>query len=149
MSLVDRINNDLKEAMKAKDKDKLMALRAIKSALLMAQTEKGATGDISEDAELRILQKQLKQRRESAELYKTQGRDDLYEKELAEAAIIEQYMPQMMSPEELKAAIASIIADLGASGMQDMGRVMGVASKQLAGKAEGRDISTVVKQLLA
>lgn len=149
MSLVDRINNDLKEAMKAKDKDKLMALRAIKSALLMAQTEKGATGDISEDAELRILQKQLKQRRESAELYKTQGRDDLYEKEAAEAAIIEQYMPQMMSPEELKAAIASIIADLGASGMQDMGRVMGVASKQLAGKAEGRDISTVVKQLLA
>ena len=148
MSLTDQINNDLKEAMKAKDKETLTALRAIKSQLLLAATDKGG-GESSEDAGIKMLQKLVKQRKESAELYKTQGRNDLAEPELAEAAIIEKYLPKQLSAEELKPIIQAIIEKVGAAGPQDMGKVMGAASKELGGKADGKTISTLVKQLLS
>ncbi len=149
MSLTEKINSDLKEAMKAKDKDKLMALRAIKSALLLANTAQGASDDVSESEELKILQKQLKQRKDAAATFKEQGRDDLYEKEMLEAGFIQAYLPEMLEGEELEKAVKNIVDELGATNMQDMGRVMGAASKQLAGKAEGKAISDVVKKLLA
>jgi len=148
MSLTDQINNDLKEAMKAKDKETLTALRAIKSQLLLAATDKGG-GESSEDAGIKMLQKLVKQRKESAELYKTQGRNDLADPELAEAAIIEKYLPKQLSAEELKPILQDIIEKVGATGPQDMGKVMGMASKELGGKADGKTISTLVKQLLS
>lgn len=148
MSLVEQINNDLKEAMKAKAKDKLMALRAIKSALLLAQTATGS-GEVDDAAGMKILQKQLKQRKDAAAMYKEQGRDDLYAVEMTEAGFIEAYLPEMMSEEEITVAVKAIIEKTGASSMKEMGKVMGVASKELAGKAEGKVISQVVKQLLA
>ncbi len=148
MSLTDKINNDLKEAMKAKDTTILTALRAIKSQLLLAATEKGG-GESTEEAEIKMLQKQVKQRKESAELYKSQGRADLAEAELAEAAIIEKYLPKQLSEDELKPIVKAIIEKVGASGPQDMGKVMGAASKELAGQADGKTISAVVKQLLS
>lgn len=148
MSLTDQINNDLKEAMKAKDKETLTALRAIKSQLLLAATDKGG-GESSEDAGIKMLQKLVKQRKESAELYKTQGRNDLADPELAEAAIIEKYLPKQLSAEELKPIIQAIIEKVGSAGPQDMGKVMGAASKELGGKADGKTISTLVKQLLS
>jgi len=148
MSLTDQINNDLKEAMKAKDKETLTALRAIKSQLLLAATDKGG-GESSEDAGIKMLQKLVKQRKESAELYKTQGRNDLADPELAEAAIIEKYLPKQLSEDELKPILQAIMEKVGASGPQDMGKVMGAASKELGGKADGKTISTLVKQLLS
>lgn len=148
MSLQDQINNDIKEAMKAKDTVKLTALRAVKSQLLLAATEKGADGETSEEAGMKMLQKLVKQRKDSAALYVEQGRQDLADPELAEAAIIEKYLPEQMSEEELKPILQGIIDQVGASGPQDMGKVMGMASKQLAGKADGKTISTVVKSLL-
>jgi len=148
MSLTDQINNDLKTAMKAKDTVGLTALRAIKSQLLLAATEKGAGGS-SDEAAIKMLQKLVKQRKESAELYQTQGRNDLADPELAEAAIIEKYLPQQLSADELKPIIQAIIDKVGASGPQDMGKVMGAASKELGGKADGKTISTLVKQLLS
>lgn len=148
MSLTDQINNDLKEAMKAKDTTTLTALRAIKSQLLLAATEKGG-GESTEEAEIKMLQKQVKQRKESAELYKTQGREDLAEAELAEASIIEKYLPKQLSEDELKPIIQTIIENVGAAGPQDMGKVMGAASKELAGQADGKTISSVVRQLLS
>ena len=148
MSLQDQINNDIKEAMKAKDTVRLSALRAVKSQLLLAATESGASGEASQEAGIKMLQKQVKQRKDSAALYKEQGRDDLAEPELAEAAIIEKYLPAQLSEEELKPILQGIIDQIGASGPQDMGKVMGMASKQLAGKADGKTISTVVKSLL-
>ena len=148
MSLTDQINNDLKEAMKAKDKETLTALRAIKSQLLLAATDKGG-GESSEEAGIKMLQKLVKQRKESAELYKTQGRNDLAEPELAEAAIIEKYLPKQLSAEELKPILQAIIDKVGAAGPQDMGKVMGAASKELGGKADGKTISTVVRGLLS
>lgn len=148
MSLTDQINNDLKEAMKAKDTTTLTALRAIKSQLLLAATEKGG-GESTEEAEIKMLQKQVKQRKESAELYKTQGREDLAEAELAEASIIEKYLPKQLSEDQLKPIIQSIIEKVGAAGPQDMGKVMGAASKELAGQADGKTISAVVRQLLS
>lgn len=148
MSLTDQINNDLKEAMKAKDTTKLTALRAIKSQLLLAATDKGG-GETDEQAGVNMLQKQVKQRKESAELYKTQGREDLAEAELAEAAIIEKYLPKQLSEDELKPILQAIIEKVGAAGPQDMGKVMGAASKELAGKADGKTISAVVRQLLS
>lgn len=148
MSLTDQINNDLKEAMKAKDTTTLTALRAIKSQLLLAATEKGG-GESTEEAEIKMLQKQVKQRKESAELYKTQGREDLAEAELAEASIIEKYLPKQLSEDELKPIIQAIIEKVGAAGPQDMGKVMGAASKELAGQADGKTISAVVRQLLS
>ena len=148
MSLTDQINNDLKTAMKAKDTTTLTALRAIKSQLLLAATGKGG-GETSDEAGIKMLQKLVKQRKESAELYKNQGREDLAEAELAEAAIIERYLPKQLSEDELKPIIQAIIDRVGASGMQDMGKVMGAASQELAGKADGKTISTVVKGLLS
>ncbi|MBP9152850.1 MAG: GatB/YqeY domain-containing protein [Flavobacteriales bacterium] len=149
MNLTDQINTDLKEAMKAKDTLKLTALRAIKSQLLLAATEKGADGGSSDEAGIKMLQKLVKQRKESAELYLGQGRNDLADPELAEAAIIEKYLPKQLTEDELKPILQAIIAKVGASGPQDMGKVMGAASQELAGKADGKTISSVVKSLLS
>jgi hypothetical protein len=148
MSLTDQINNDLKEAMKAKDTIRLTALRSIKSQLLLAATEKGADAESSGEAGIKMLQKLVKQRKESAELYKSQGREDLAAPELAEAAIIEKYLPAQLTEDELKPILQAIVEKVGASGPQDMGKVMGMASKELAGKADGKTISTIVRQLL-
>ena len=149
MSLTDKINNEIKEAMKAKNQERLKALRAVKSALLLAQSEKGADGQVGEETEVKILQKQVKQRKESAQVYQEQGRDDLAEPELKEAAIIEEFLPKMMSEDELRPVIKEIIEQSGASGMQDMGKVMGAATKQLAGKADNKLVSQIVREMLA
>jgi len=149
MSLFDQINDDIKKAMLAKEKEKLEALRSIKAAFLVAKTEKGASDVLSEDAEIKIIQKLVKQRKDAAEVYKANNREELYAKEAAEAQIIEQYLPAQMSDDEVSKAINAIIAQVGAKGPQDMGKVMGVASKQLSGKAEGKVISLKVKELLA
>ncbi len=147
MSLVERINNDIKEAMKAKDKVKLDAIRNVKSQILLAQTEKGASAELSEDAEIKIIQKLVKQRKESAEIYKNQGRDDLYQVEVQELSFLEVYLPQQLSNEELTAFIKDVIAKIGATSIKDLGKVMG-ATKQLAGKADGRLIADKVKEEL-
>jgi hypothetical protein len=148
MSLSEKLAEDLKEAMKAKDQTALMALRAIKSALLLARTAEGAGGEVSEAEELKMLQKQVKQRRDAEAIYRQQGRADLADKELAEIAIIERYLPAAMSEADLRTALQGIIAQLGATSAADMGKVMGAANKELAGKAEGRAISAMVKELL-
>lgn len=148
MNLFDQISNDIKEAMLAKDKIRLEALRGIKKEFLEAKTAKGSDGELSDETAVRILQKMVKQRKDSAEIYKNQNRPELAEKELAEAAVIEAYLPKQMSPEELEAEIKSIIAETKASSAKDMGKVMGIATKKLAGKAEGRIISETVKRLL-
>jgi|SRR6056297_1097038 len=148
MSLQNQIDQDIKKAMLAKEKDKLVALRAIKSALLLAKTEK-SSAELSEDDETKLLQKLIKQRKESAEIYQKQGRNDLADKELSEAKIIKNYLPEQMSDEELTSSIKVIIDEVGASTMADMGKVMGVATKKLAGKAEGKAIADKVKVLLA
>lgn len=139
----------MKEAMKAKDTTSLEALRAIKSAILLAQTEQGASGELSSDEEIKILQKLVKQRKDSALLYQQQNRTDLAEPELAQAAVIEQFLPEQLGMEEIREIVSSIITQLGATGMQDMGKVMGLASKEMAGKADGKTISNIVKDLLA
>jgi len=148
MNLTDQINNDLKEAMKAKDKVKLESLRAVKTALLMAATEKGA-GDSSEEAELKMLQKLVKQRKDAADIYKQEGRDDLAQPELDQVAIIEAYLPEQMSEEEVKAEVEKAIAIAGATSMADMGKVMGMVNKKLAGKADGKMIAQHVKSALS
>ena len=148
MRLQTKIMTALKEAMKSKDKVALEALRAIKLALLLAQTS-GGDKVINKAEELKILQRLVKQRKESAAIYVEQGRQDLAEPELAQVKIIAQFLPEQMSPEALKKVISDIIQQTGATTMKDMGRVMGIASKQLAGKADGKAISTIVKQLLA
>lgn len=148
MSLKEQIEADIKKAMLAKEKDTLRALRGIKSALLLAETEKGADGTISSEKEIAILMKAAKQRKDSADIYNQQGRSDLAEIELTEVKIIEKYLPQQMDEEELREAISKIISKIGASGPSDMGKVMGVATKELAGKSDGKSISTVVKSLL-
>lgn len=149
MDLFDVISNDIKEAMKAKDKVALEALRNIKKYFLEAKTAPGANDTLSDDAALKIMQKLVKQGKDSAALYKEQGRDELANEELAQVAVIEKYLPKQMSNEELEAALKEIIANVGAVGPQDMGKVMGVATKALAGKAEGRAISAKVKELLS
>lgn len=148
MALVDRINDDIKEAMRAKDQVRLTSLRAVKSQLLLAATEKGASGDVSDEAGIKLLQKLVKQRKESADIFTQQGRPELAANEMAEAAVIEAYLPKQLTEDELRPIIQNIMAQVGATGPQDMGKVMGAASKQLAGQAEGRLISAVVKQLL-
>ncbi|MCF8257781.1 MAG: GatB/YqeY domain-containing protein [Flavobacteriales bacterium] len=148
MTLTDRINNDIKEAMKAKHAAKLTALRAIKAQLLLAATAQGSSGGTSDEEGIKMLQKQVKQRKESAEVYVQQGRQDLADPELAEAAFIEEYLPKQLTEDELKPLIAAIISRMGAAGPQDLGKVMGAASKELAGKADGKTISGVVKALL-
>lgn len=149
MSLKERVEADIKKAMLEKNKDDLRALRAIKSMILLAQTEKGASDQLSTDTEIKILQKAVKQRTDSMVLYREQKRDDLADAEQAEIEVIKRYMPQQMSQEELTAAIKGIIQTTGANSMKDMGKVMGIASKELAGKADGKAISEVVKQLLS
>ena len=149
MELEKLINNDLKDAMRAKDKRKLEALRAIKSALLLAKTGKDvADGEIPESVELKLLQKLVKQRKESALLYREQNRPELAEEEEYQSAIIEKYLPEQMSEEEIAEVVKTIVQQTGASSMKDMGRVMGMASKQLSGKADNKLISTIVKGLL-
>ena len=149
MSLKQQIDQDIKAAMLAKKKDELTALRGIKSAILLAETEKGASDELASDTEMKLLTKAAKQRKESAELYQKEGRQDLAEKELFEYGIISRYLPKQLSDEELKAELEKIITQVGATGPQDMGKVMGVATKQLAGKADGKKISGVVKSILA
>jgi len=149
MSLEQTINSDIKTAMLAKDKKKLEALRAIKSAILLAKTDKGSSGDIDEDVEMKILQKLVKQRKDSAELYKTQGRNDLYEEEKFQLSVIEKYLPDQMSEDDVKKHVSGIISETGASSMKDMGKVMGMASKKLAGKADNKLIAAIVKELLS
>jgi uncharacterized protein YqeY len=149
MELFDIISNDIKEAMKAKDKVKLETLRNVKKYFLEAKTAPGANDTLTDDAALKIMQKLVKQGKDSAALYTQQGRADLAEAELAQVNVIESYLPAQMSEEELEAALRAIIAQVGAAGPQDMGKVMGIATKQLAGKAEGRTISAKVKALLA
>ncbi len=148
MSLFDKISEDLKSAMLARQKDRLESLRAIKTALLLAKTESGSH-DLSTDQEMKILQKMVKQRRESAEIYKTQNREELYQNEMKEAAIIEEYLPKQMSEDELVVVLKNIIQRVGATSPKDMGKVMGNASKELAGKADGKMIADKVKELLA
>lgn len=148
MSLFDTISNDIKSAMLAKDRVKLEALRGVKKEFIEAKTAKGGSGELSDDVALKILAKMVKQRRESAAIYVEQNRPELAESELAEAAVIEAYMPKQLSDEELTAELQAILAEVGAAGPQDMGKVMGVASKRLAGRADGRAISTKVKELL-
>lgn len=149
MSLKEKIDADIKAAMLAKEKDTLTALRAIKSAILLAATEKGASEELANDAELKLLQKAAKQRKESAEVFATQNRADLAEKELAELAIIERYLPKQLSEEELKAKLTEIIARLGVTSAAEMGKVMGVATKELAGTADGKAISSAIKAILS
>ena len=149
MEMFDRISNDIKDAMKAKDKVRLETLRNIKKVFLEAKTAPGANDTLTDDAAMKIMQKLVKQGKDSATLYAEQGRADLAEAELAQVAVIETYLPKQMSAEELEAALKAIIAEVGAEGPKDMGKVMGTATKKLAGLAEGRTISAMVKQLLA
>jgi uncharacterized protein YqeY len=149
MSLQQDIMTALKEAMKAKDQTALTALRAVKSAILLAQTESGAKEELSEEQELKILQKQVKQRKDSAAIYLEQGREDLAAPELAEAEVINQFLPEAMSEEAIAKVVVDTIKKLGADGMKDMGKVMGVVSQELAGKADGKTISNIVKDSLS
>ncbi len=149
MNLFDQISNDIKTAMLARDKQRLEALRGIKKEFIEAKTAKGADGELTDDVAMKILVKMAKQRRESAQIYSEQNRPDLAEPELAEAAVIESYLPQPMSDAELETAIKAIIAETGAASIKEMGKVMGIASKKLAGKADGKAISEKVKALLA
>ncbi len=149
MTLKEQIDHDIKDAMRQKKKDELTALRSIKSMILLAETEKGSGGVLSEDAELKLLTKAAKQRRESADIYAKENRPELAEKEEFEYEVISRYLPKQMSAEELSTAVDSIISATGASGPKDMGKVMGMASKQLAGKADGKAIADLVKQKLS
>lgn len=148
MSLFDTVSNDIKKAMLARDHVRLETLRGVKKEFLEAKTAKGASGDLSDADATKILAKMVKQRKESAAIYAGQNRDDLAQSELAEVAVIEEYLPKQLSDEELTASVKQIIEQVGATSMKEMGKVMGVASKQLAGKAEGSAISAKVKQLL-
>jgi uncharacterized protein YqeY len=149
MNLEQKIMADLKVAMLAKDEKALRSLRAIKAAILLAKTSEGAGGDLKEEDEIKLLQKLVKQRRDSLEIFTQQNRTDLAQKEQEEIEIIEKFLPKQLSGEELKGIIATIIAETGAASPADMGKVMGAATKQLAGKADGKAISALVKELLA
>ncbi|MGL2995305.1 GatB/YqeY domain-containing protein [Flavobacterium sp. TSSA_36] len=149
MSLSVRIMDEIKNAMRAKNTLALEALRAVKSGILLAQTESGAKEEITEEEEIKLLQRLVKQRKDSAAIYTEQGRADLAEPELLQAAVIEQFLPAQLSEAEVEEVVAKIIADNGASGMAAMGKVMGLASAELAGKADGKTISTLVKKLLS
>lgn len=148
MSLKKQIGEDLKTAMRSQNKDEIRALRGIKSMILLAETEKGVTGDLSEEAELKLLAKAVKQRKDSAQLYADQGREDLAAIERAELEIISGYLPEQLSEEELRRQLEEIIVQVGAVGPQDMGKVMGAANKALKGKADGSTIAGIVKTLL-
>lgn len=149
MSLKQQIDNDIKAAMLAKNKEELTALRSVKSLILLAETDKGATGEISSDVEMKLLTKAAKQRKESAEIFLKEGRNDLAQKEQFELDVISRYLPKQMTEDEVAAELKKIIEQVGAKGPQDMGKVMGTATKLLAGKADGKLISDLVKKLLA
>ena len=149
MDLFDKISADIMTAMKARDKVRLEALRGVKKEFIEAKTAEGAGGVLSDDNAMKILIKMVKQRKESARIYQENNRAELAEAELAEAAVIEEYLPNQLSDEELTAELTKIIEQVGATSAKDMGKVMGVASKALAGRADGRAISTKVKQLLS
>ncbi len=149
MGLEQLVMAEMKEAMKAKNEAGLRGLRAIKAAIIIAKTSEGAGGELKEEDEVKMLQKLVKQRKDSLEIFNKQNRDDLAQKEMEEIAIIEKFLPQQMSEDELKSEISAIIAALGATSPADMGKVMGAATKQLGGKAEGKAISTMVKNLLS
>jgi uncharacterized protein len=148
MSLTEKVASDLMAAMKAKDKVKLEAIRAAKTAFLLAHSEKGSDSLLTAEEEIKIIQKLVKQRRESAEIYKENNRPELYEKETIEADVLEKYLPAKMSDEELSKVIKEIIVRVGAKSPSDLGKVMGAAVKELAGKADGKEISAKVRQLL-
>jgi uncharacterized protein YqeY len=148
MDLERLINDDIKAAMLARDAQKLEALRAVKAAILLEKTKEGTSGEMSEAIALKILQKLVKQRRESADIYGNAGRQDLASKELYDAGIIEKYLPQQMSADDVTAIISGIITQTGATSVKDMGRVMGAATKELAGKADNKMISEIIKKLL-
>lgn len=149
MSLETTVNEQIKAAMLARDEAGLRALRAIKAAILLAKTSEGASGSMSPDEEMRLLQRLVKQRRDSLEIFEKQGREDLAVKEREEIAVIERFLPKSLSSEELLAELRAVIAETGASSPADMGKVMGVATKRLSGRADGRAISEAVKSLLA
>jgi uncharacterized protein YqeY len=149
MPLINQIDQDIKQAMLAKQEARLRGLRAIKSALLLARTEKGAAEELTQEIELKVLQKLIKQRKESADIYKAQNREDLYKVEVEEMEVIETYLPKQMDRAEIETYLKELISRVGATSVKDMGKVMGAANKELAGKADGKTISEVVKQLLA
>ena len=149
MNLFDTISDEIKKAMLARDKVRLEALRGVKKEFLEAKTAKGASDELSDEAATAILQKMVKQRKDSAEIYTAQGRADLASDELAQLRVIQEFLPQQLSPEELESTVKSIISETGAQSMKEMGKVMGIATRQLAGKAEGRAISEMVKKLLS
>ena len=148
MALEENIMSQMKEAMKSKDEKSLRALRAIKAAIILAKTSEGAGGVLKEEDEVKLLQKLVKQRKDSLEIFQQQNRADLAQKEQEEITVIEQFLPKQLSADELRDAVSKIIAETGASSPADMGKVMGAATKQLAGKADGKSISAVVKELL-
>lgn len=148
MALEQQIQKDIMAAMKAKDQVRLNAVRSIKSAILLAKTAEGAAGELTDGDIVKLIQKLAKQRKEAAEQYVTAGRQELADNELAEAAVLAEYLPKQLSPEEVEARLREIIAEVGASAPSDMGKVMGVATKRLAGLADGRTISGIVKQIL-
>lgn len=149
MSLEKLVNDQLKTAMLAKDEKSLRALRAIKAAILLAKTSEGSGGELKQDDEVKMLQKLVKQRKDSEEIFRQQNREELARKEAEEIEVIEKFLPKQMSVEELKVELSRIISEVGAASPADMGKVMGVATKQLAGKADGKAISSTVKELLA
>lgn len=149
MSLQEKVMTEIKAAMKAKNSVALESLRAIKSAILIAQTDKGAGGELSEEDEIKLVQKLVKQRKDSASIFNEQGRNDLAEPELAQVAVIEKFLPAQLSEEEIEKVVVNTITSVGATGMQDMGKVMGIVSKELAGQADSKTISTIVKSKLS
>lgn len=149
MNLFDQISEDIKKAMLAREKVRLEALRGVKKEFLEAKTAKGANGELSDDTAMKIMVKMVKQRKESAKIYEENNRPELAQNELAEAAVIEEYLPKQLSEEELVAELKAIIAETGATGPKEMGKVMGVATKRLAGRAEGKVVSAKVKELLS
>ena len=149
MALEQQVQKDIMAAMKARDQVRLNAVRSIKSAILLARTAEGASGELTDGDIVKLIQKLAKQRREAAEQYAAAGRQELADNELAEAAVLDEYLPKQLSPEELEAKLREIVAEVGASSPKDMGRVMGVATKRLAGLADGKAISAVVKQILS
>ena len=149
MSIQKQVMDKMKEAMKSKDTVALTALRALKSAFMLAKTETGASEELTADQELKIIQKQVKQRKDSAQVFVEQGRQDLADPELAEATVLEQFLPEPLSEQEIEDVVVAVINQVGAAGMKDMGKVMGMVSKQLAGQADGKTISTIVKAKLS
>ena len=149
MGLQEKVMTEMKAAMKAKDTVALESLRAVKSAILLAKTDKGAGAELSEEEEIKLVQKLVKQRKDSAAIYQEQGREDLAEPELAQVAVIEKFLPEQLTEEEIEKVVVQTIDSVGASGMQDMGKVMGIVSKELAGQADGKTISAIVKAKLS